>query len=264
MIGTGVKLTMALVVALLAAGLFVRGLEPLAAEEPGERATPEEEKRLVPEPMQLLRANSRRRLAELDPFVDPDVAKEWTAARNALFTFDDCPELAPWLESGEGQHFERLLTGLQRGSREEALGALALIFQVARSCDWSPGYFGGAAGSERLGGLLRGWLGDWAEEGVQDPLLYEPTLAAVLLYGKVMHTSYRGNWISDNDSSLDRARTFLARLLGDAGEHRTRLALALEARFPGTLAEDPEDEEFLDGFEREAELAFPDLTGECD
>lgn len=247
-------------VALLVLAVAVRGCEHGAPARPAPRPA---ESRELPAPLQLLDAAGAARMAELDEAVSPTQRAAWSDSRAALDRLERCPKLLKWIALPEGQRLERLLPALEAGSREEALGALALVFRVAGRTRWEPGMFGGAAGAERLGGLLQDWLEAWAARGVEDPLLYEPTLAAVLLYGRVMQAAFESGLFGDSERSLERARGCLARLCHTPSGLRTRLAIALEDRYPGALDPTLEGEDFLEGLADEAALLFPDHDGEC-
>jgi len=249
-----------LAVALLVLAVAVRGCEHGAPARPQPAPGDLDE---LPEPLQLLGAAGAGRMAELDAVVASAQRAAWVDTRAALDRLEGCPKLLKWIARPEGQRLERLLTALETGSRQEALGALALIFRVAGRTEWEPGMFGGAAGAERLGGLLQDWLEVWAAKGVDDPLLYEPTLAAVLLYGRVMNAAFESGLFGDSERSLERARACLARLCTTPGGLRTPLAIALEDRYPGALDLALEDEGILEGLADEAALLFPDHDGEC-
>jgi len=248
----------ALVLALLAGGVAVRGLD----ERPGARPGGADAELSVAEPMQLLHGGGDRRLAELDAWIGDARREEWVDARTALVRLVDCPSLEAWLETLAGQRFERLVVGLERGSAEEALGALASIFELGRRTRWDPGYFGGPRGAERLGGLVADWLDQWGARAATDPLLYDPGLAAVLVYGRAMRVAYQGNLFRSSRTSAERARAVIRRHVGVAGD-RTPLGVGLERHFPGAFAEPLEAADFLVGFAREAELAFPGVSGTC-
>lgn len=248
------------VLALLAGAVFVRDLAPPISPVPEAGANDP----LIPEPMQLLKAGGEGRLVELDALVEGDRRVAWVDARLALLGLVDCPSLVDWIASEEGRHLERQLALLTAGNAAEALGALSLLMQLARSTEWNPGFLGGPEGAERLGGLLREWLDVWSEKGAAHTLLFEPTLAAAVFYGRVMRIAYEGNMFRSSEASRERARLFVRELTGIQGERRTTLGIALELRFPGALSVDARQEDFLEGFEREAALLFPKVNGKCD
>ncbi len=245
------------VLALLAAG-WVRTIEPTII------SAPESEGEALPilEPMQLLRVGGEERLAELDILVDLNRRVAFADTRLDLLDLDGCPPLGDWIRGPRGLAFEQTVAALSRGSRTEALAALALVFQLARTTEWAPGVFGGAQAPERLGGLLSVWLDRWGEDAMDDAQLYEPTLAAVLLYGHVMNVAFKSGMFETSVVSRERAQANLTRYAGEQGERRSALGIALNTRFPGALASAVTDGD-LSGFTRETELIFPELNGEC-
>ncbi len=249
---------MGLVALLLGGALAVRGIAPRAIAAPEQQG----DEVAVAEPMQLLRAGGTERVAELEALVAVELRNEFETTRLDLIELDGCPTLTDWLRSRRGLAFEQTAAALSRDSRVDALASLSLLFHVARSTSWSPGMFGSSEGAERLAGLFRRWLEDRAEEAAEDPLLYEPALAAALVYGHVMHLAFEGNLFGDSTASRDRGRAFLRRLAGTEGGPRTRLGIALGARYPGALARLERDGS-LAGFTEECELVFPKLDGEC-
>jgi len=249
---------MVLVLLLLLAAMWVRTIEPTVV------AAPEAERDELPilEPMQLLRVGGEERLAELDSLIELDRRVAFADSRLDLLDLDGCPPLGDWLRGPRGLAFEQCVGELSRGSRTEALAALALVFQLARTTEWHPGVFGGAQAPERLGGLLSEWIDRWGESAMEDALLYEPTLAAVLLYGHVMNVAFKSGMFGTSDVSRERAQSNLTRYAGGQGERRSALGLALNTRYPGALSSAITDGD-LAGFTRETELAFPTLNGEC-
>lgn len=244
---------------LLVAGIAVRGIEAERALTPEERG----EAPSVSEPMQLLGAGAQLRVAELDALVAEERRGEWVELRRALFELDGCPALVGWLDGPEGQRLERLHGELARGTSEEGLAALVLVFELARATEWSPGFFGRAQHAERLGALLAEWLRTRADASVDDPLLHDPATAATVLYARVMRSAYRAPMVGRNDAAHERARRFFDELCGLPGG-RSRFGRALQARFARATGMLAEDGDFLAGFEDEAAVLFPAITGSCD
>ncbi len=249
---------MGLVALLLGGALVVRNLPPRAVAAPQLRV----DELTVLEPMQLLRPGGEERMGELDPLIEIERRDAFVAARLDLLEVVGCPLLSDWIRTRRGLALEQAAASLARGSRAEALGALALVFHVARTTSWNPGLFGGSGGAERLAGLYQRWLEEWGERAMEDSMLYEPALAATLAYGHVMQVASEGNLFRGSSASRDRARSFLRRLLGVQGERRTALGSAFGAQYPDALAGLERDGN-LAGFAREALLAFPGLDGDC-
>ncbi|MCZ6596611.1 MAG: hypothetical protein O7B99_03125 [Planctomycetota bacterium] len=260
-----VRAQLVLAAILVLASLVVRGIE---STPPAPPAVDPDSGPVVQEPMQLLLPGAVARLDEMDPLVEADVLPRWVAARETVAALEDCPDLADWLAGDEGRSIELLLGELARSEAGgDGLAGIALVVAIARRTEWEPGVFGGSEHAERLGGLLQEWLDGHADASVDDPLLYEPALAAAVLYGSVMHRAFEGGWFGDSDASLERARGFLERLIGARAERPSDFGLALKARYPAALPEDGDggdEDEFLEGFAEERELLFPDLDGECD
>jgi len=249
---------MAMVLIVLLTAVWVRTIEPTVVTAPDS----EGEELPILEPMQLLRVGGEERLAELDSLIELDRRVAFTDSRLDLLDLDGCPPLGEWIGGPRGLAFEQCAGALSRGTRTEALAALALVFQLARTTEWHPGVFGGSQAPERLGGLLAGWLHHWGETAMDDALLYEPTLAAVLLYGHVMNVAFKSGMFGSSDVSRERAQSTLTRLAGGQGERRSALGIALNTRYPGALSSAIVEGD-LEGFTRETELVFPTLNGEC-
>ena len=252
------RIGMVLVTLALIGAVWVRTIPPTII------AAPEVEGEELPilEPMQLLRIGGEERLVELDNWIDLEQRVAFIDTRLDLLDLDGCPPLSEWIGGSRGLAFEQTVGALSRASRIEALAALALVFQLARTTEWAPGMFGGAQAAERLGGLLDHWLDRWGEKSMDDPLLYEPTLAAVLLYGHVMNLAFQAGIFGKSDVSRDRAQANLIRLAGTPGDRRSALGAALNTRYPNALTSAIADAD-LTGFTGEVELAFPELNGEC-
>lgn len=225
----------------------------------------EEGPRIV-EPMQFLGRGAALRAAELDQWVAPDRRVRFKALRELVFHVDGCPGTVEWTDSADGQRLERLLGELRSGTREEAFASLVLVFQVARATEWKPGILTQTpqANAERMGGLVADWLRAWGERGARDPLLAEPSRAAMLVYGRLMRTAQQAPLIGTNSASYQRALQVSGEILGTDAGRRTALGEALQARHPEALRKLVGDLDRLRGLDDEARTLFPDLTGECD
>jgi hypothetical protein len=249
-----------LTVLLLAASVFVRGIRGAAPERPEDR---EPEAGAIAEPVQLLGRGARVRLGDLEPHIAASRRGAWITSARATFALQGCPALQEWLTGADGQAAERLANDLRRGSREEALASLALLFQVARATEWAPGVLG-SNNAERLGALFQDWLRRWAEPAADDPLLAEPAIAAALAYARVMRLAYRAPAIGRAEAPYERARSFLFDLTGANEPRLTAFGESLSSRFPGAFDDFRREADLLEGFDREARVLFPGLTGECE
>jgi hypothetical protein len=212
--------------------------------------------------MQLLGRGAHLRLVELSPRIAPERATAWAAGHRIPFDVDGCPPLVDWLATADGQAFEQLVGDLRRGTRDEALAALSLVFAAARTTAWAPGVRG-SKNAERLAALLQDWLRKWGEPAARDELLSEPALGAALAYARIMRQAYEAPPLVRDGAVASRARTFLETLTG-AGEPRlTAFGEALEARFPDAFDEFRRRADLLEGLSREAFVLFPELDGEC-
>ena len=258
----GAALVTALVVAtllLMVAAVGIRGVRGRPKKPPNLR---EETPELV-EPLQLLSEAADFRLGELAPLLELKYRDEWIDAYRIPFLVRNCPDLGEWIPTAEGQRLERVIGELRRGGPHEAFASLVLTFRMARATEWDPGLLGRTQNAERLGQYLQDWLAAWAEDGADDPLLYEPTIAATLLYARVMRTAYDAPAIGYADAPYDRAKQFLEQLTGVHEPQRTAFGEALAASVPVPFQEFVEKDDFLRGFEREAIVRFPKIDGEC-
>ncbi len=246
---------------LFVGAIAVRGIPAQRVRLPED--SPKERPRIA-EPMQLLSRGASLRVAELDPLIRDELRPAFVAARGIVFGLRDCPELVEWMQSAEGQRTERLLADLRAGSSEEALAALTLVFQIARATDWEPGITSRAEHAERLGGLLQDWLRVRGERAATDPLLVEPALGALMLYGRAMREAWRAPMLGYNQAPYSRAHDFLLQATGLATSKRTALGEALQARFARVAGRLAADSDALMGLEEECAAFFPDLTGDCD
>ena len=250
------------VTALLSIGaIVVRGIAPANVASPKDVV---DDKPRIAEPMQFLSRGAPLRAAELDNWIANDRRASFKAQRELIFHLEKCPPLMEWIDGVEGLRFERLLSDLRNGSREEALASLALTFELARATKWKPGLLGHSEHAERLGGLLQDWLRVWAERSAKDSLLSDPALAAALVYGKVMRSAWRAPVVGYNQAPFDRAQTFLSELLGAASGRRTAFGEALQSQHARATARLLADKDALAGLDADASILFPDLRGECD
>lgn len=256
---TATRVAMGATVALLIVALGVRaipGQRPLAPQD-----RPKEERELR-EPMQLLTRAASLRVAELDPLVSEALRADWTTMRRRVFELQGCPKLGDWLDGPEGQALERTLAELRRGSREDALAALALTTELARRTEWTQGLLRKNPGAERLSRLFADWLRAWSGRAPTDSLLSEPSIAATALYARA--TTIAGKRILSRDEILDEAATaFLAQQLRDSQGQATALARAIRAAHPAALTAFDERDRALVGLDAVAERLFPGLDGEC-
>ncbi len=257
----GLAALVASAIVLLATAVAVRGIEPARMALP--KDVVEADRPKIAEPMQLLASGAKLRAPELDVLVAPAHKNEFKASRQTIFRLDGCPPLVEWIDGPDGQSFERTLSDLRGGTRDEAFACLALIFELARATQWRPGMLARSQHAERLGGMLQEWLRVWAERGARDPLLAEPALAATLVYGHVMRTAWRAPIVGYNAAPYDRSSAFLAELTGIPAGHETALGDALQARYARAAARLHSDKDMLSGLEEECSVLFPDLTGEC-
>src|SRR5688572_24436099 len=244
---------------LLAAAVAVRAIRGEAPVAPQDRPR---EPDAIRSPMQLLGRGAFLRMSELDPRVGAAHRDEWKAARRSVFELSECPPLSEWLDGPEGQRLERTLGELRRGTRDEALGALALVIELARRTEWDPGLLGRSQNAQRLAGLLQEWLRAWGERGAEDATLSEPTLAAVLAYAHAMQVAVKAPALGDDEAAYERATSFLSLLLVDAQGQPSALSRALRARHSEAIAEFESRSDVLAGLDAAAEQLFPELDGE--
>jgi hypothetical protein len=245
---------------LLVVGVAVRGMEgrlpPAPEDEPqGPQA--------LTEPLQFLARGGGLRMRELSARIEPAHTSDWKASWRAPYDLQGCPSLLEWIDGPSGQRLERLLGELRRGSRDEALAALALTVQLARSTAWDPGLFARRQHAERLAGLLQDWLRVWGPRAADDGQLLEPALAGLLLYGRVMRAAYTSPVLGRAEAPYERARTFLDELTGARAPKRTALGDRLAERYPRAWTTLANKQDFLEGAEEEARLLFPEIDGEC-
>jgi hypothetical protein len=251
----------ALVAVLVFVGaLYVRGVDGEAPVAVADRPREPEE---LAAPMQLLGASAYLRAGELAPRIRESLREEWRDVQRFTSRIADCPPSSDWIASPAGQRFERLVGELRRGSREEALAALHLVFEVARRTEWAPGLRARTQHADKLAGLFQEWLRAWGPRAAEDTLLSEPAVAATLAYGGLMRRVSQPLPLGGNDEALERARTFLTSLLQDAHGQSTRLAAAVRARHPLALEAFGGKRNTLEGFARAFEQAYPELKGEC-
>ncbi len=235
----------------------IRGAGPVA---PIDRERAPDELRA---PMQLLGPGAKLRAPELTERVREELRDEWSAVQRSVAALSGCPPTAEWLSTPVGQRFERLAAELRRGSREEALAALHLSFELARRSKWHPGLRARTQHADKLAGLLQDWLRAWGERAADDTLLSEPAIAATIAYGALMRRVSQPLPLGGSDEAAARAQTFLGGLLLDRQGQATRLSIALRARHPVALERFGGKRGQLDGFAEAFEHAWPELNGEC-
>ena len=206
-------------VLLLGVAVAVRAVEPQPYALPEDVSS---EFPLIPEPMQFLGKGSRNRVAELGQWVNPERRLQWLRTYPIIYELAECQGLQAWIDTPPGQRTEQLIETLRLSSPEEALAALALIFQLARATSWDPGFLGRSEHAERLAGLLQEWLRVWAEPSASSPILHEPAMSAALIYGRAMRMAYEAPALGRNREAYERARRFVAALLVTRGSHRTK------------------------------------------
>jgi len=251
---------LALTGALLVGAVYVRGIRGSVPELPEDRQRPPD---ALAEPLQFLGRGAHLRLDELTARITGERGRAWSAAHRIPFEIAGCPKLTDWIAGADGQLVEQLVADLRRGSREEALGALALLFGVARRTQWAPGVRG-STNAERLGALLQEWLRKWAEPSAGDQLLAEPALACALVYASVMRMAYEAPPITRDGAIAARARAFLETLTGADQPRPTAFGEALSTRYPDAFDVFRRRSDLLEGFAREAFVLFPELDGECE
>ena len=259
----GVALVTVLQVAtvlVMVAAVMMRGVQGRARKAPNLREQPPE----LVAPLQLLSEAADMRLGELAPLLDIKYRDDWIDAYRIPFLVQGCPDLDDWIPTTEGQQVERLIGELRRAGPEEAFASLVLVFQVARATEWEPGLLGRTQNAERMGQYVQDWLTAWAERGAEDPLLFEPTIAATLLYARIMRTAYDAPAIGHNAGPYNHAKQFLERLTGARQPLLTAYGEALSTQLPVAFQEFLERDDFLRGFEREAKVRYAKIDGECD
>lgn len=239
--------------------IWIRGVEGSTVTRP--EVDPDEPPALQ-DAEQFLTPGARLRLEELDRVISEGPSSSWQQSSSTLFTLEGCPKLLPWSHSKEGLQLEAHLRELREGSSTDALGALTLIFQLARATEWDPGFLAHTEHAEKLATLLEEWLFARGERGVEDPLLFDATLSATLFYGRIMRIAYEAPIVGRNESSLQRARKNLERLVGGPGT-RTALGRALQDQYPRAVALLEAEEDCCRGLADDCTSRFPDLNGEC-
>lgn len=247
-------------IVLFVAALGVRAIPGDAPTRAEDRPREVDELR---EPMQLLGRSAALRIAELDPRISEPQRSAWLATRRRVFELQGCPKAAEWLDSPDGQAFERHVGELRRGTREDALAALALSVELARRTEWTSGLLRRNPDAERIASLLADWLRTWAGRAPDDTLLGAPTQAATALYAHVMQIA--GKRLLGRDEALDEsAVAFLSQHLRDPRGQPTALARGLDAAHPAALRDFGARKDSLAGLDGLARQLFPGLDGECE
>jgi len=254
---TGAAITAALV---FVGAFAVRGIEGRAPLDAVDRERPPDE---IAAPMQLLGPSALLRAGELTPRIREALREEWIDVQKFTSRLSTCPTTTEWLTTPPGLRFERLVDELRRGSREEALGALYLVFELAHRTEWAPGLMARTQHADRLAGFVQEWLRAWGERAADDTLLAEPAVAATLFYSALMRRVSQPLPLGGDDAALERARTFLSNLLYDAHGQSTRLCALLRARHPAGVDALGAKRDVLGGFASASAKTFPELDGEC-
>ncbi len=257
-----------ILVGLVAAGMLVVGAVAARMLPAPRFAVAEdvvEEGPRIVEPMQFLGKGAALRAPELDAWVASQRKTRFKALRELVFHLKDCPATVEWADSAEGQRLEQMLGELRGGTREEAFAALVLVFQVVRATEWKPGFLAQTreANVERAAGLVADWLRAWSERGARDPLLAEPSRAALLVYGRLMRTAQKSPRFGDNAASYERGLKFVNELVGIDTGRRTALGESMQARHPDAMRKLVGESDRLRGLDEEALTLFPDLDGAC-
>jgi hypothetical protein len=248
-------------VLLFIVALWVRGITAVKPLPPEERP---DVVLTINEPMQFLTAGAHLRIDEGDEVIREASLAEWRVVRDAVFALEGCPDFSEWIATEDGQACERLLATLRRGTPEEALAGLALLFELARRTDWETGAFAGSQNAEQIANHLAEWLRLRGDASVEDPTLHEPAMAAMVLYSRAMRFAYRAPMFGVKDSALERAREFIRELTGAPNDRHTDFGVALQSRFARAMGQVSNEDDPLLGFEEDAQVLFPDLDGVCE
>jgi len=256
-----VSILMGATAALLVAAIVLRGIraEPPPRPEDGPEAAT-----VFAEPLQLLARGGALRVAELKVALAEPAREPFDRAARIVFAIADCPLAVEWLDGAAGQDVERVIGELRRAEAPEALASLTLIVQLVRHTHWAPGFRGRIQHAERLAGLLQEWLRVWSGRAADSALLREPSLAALLVYGRLMRVAYDEPTFGRNQAPYQRARSFVDELTGAKLSRRNPFGDALAISYPRAFDQLVSSEDFLRGAAEEARLLYPELDGECD
>jgi hypothetical protein len=254
------KVAMAGGFALFVAALWLRSLPAprwSAPELAGEGA------REFQQPLQMIGPSARSRAAELAALMPPQRADAYLAAWGRLPL--DCPRASSWLDGEAGQLFARDVAQFTTGTDPEALGALGLLVALARRLEWEPDGIGASRGldSERLAAQFESWIGLRAELGADRPLLAEASVAAVLVWARLMRESEQAPFAFADKAVAARAEARLEAWFAPRAERRTRLAASLAARQPLAHAALLQRSGALQALDAASRRLVPDLDGEC-
>ncbi|MCE9594044.1 MAG: hypothetical protein K8S98_07620 [Planctomycetes bacterium] len=253
------RIWIAVGVALMATAVLVRGI----GNDDGGRTRPEATAPTIPEPMQLLSRAGRSRIDERWLWIEPEHRDRWERCYKRPFEIADCPRFGDWIATRAGADTALLVSELTRGKAEEAVTALALVFELARRTAWRAGVLDSGSDATQLAALLENWLALWAATSARDPLLAEPTRAAFCLWGRVTSTAIDAPLFGRDAAVASHARVFVESLIHTKGAAPTDFGRAFGERYPraftGLLAED----DFLVGLADDCTRLFPELDGGC-
>jgi hypothetical protein len=253
------KLWIAVGVVLMSTAVFVRGL----GDGDGSRASPEATAPSIPEPMQLLSRSGRARIDARWLWIEPEHRDAWERSYRRPFDIVDCPRFAEWIATRAGADTALLIGELTRGQAEEAVTALALVFELARSTSWRVGVLDSGADATELATMLENWLRLWAATSARDPLLAEPTRAAFCLWGRVASAAVDAPFFGQDDSVASHARTFADSLMRARGGAPTDFGRAFAEQFPRAAASVLGADDFLVGLSEDCLRLFPEMNGGC-
>lgn len=244
---------------LLVVGVWVRGV----GLRGGERAPRSELAPTIPEPMQLLSRAARTRIDERWLWIEPERRERWERCYRRPFELQDCPRFQPWSATPAGVDTLLLVGELTRGKAEEALTALALVFELARRTEWTAGLLSSGEDASELARVLETWLAIWAPVSARDPLLAEPARAAFALWGRVSSVVVDAPLFGVDEAAASHARVFADSLTRSRTSAPTDFGRAFAEASPRAFAQLLEDDGFLSGLAEESARVFPEIDGGC-
>ncbi len=245
---------------LLVCSLWIRALD---LRPRGVRAS-EPTSTTIPEPMQLLSKNARERLDARWIWIAKEHEALWSRVSHVPFDLRGCPRTSEWLAGANGHDVEQLIDQLTHGNTsEEALSALALLFQIARATSWKSGMIASGVDAAKLGDLLEKWLVTWAPTSAHDSTLGEPARAALCLWGRAAREAIRAPIFGRDEAIESHARVVLDGLLKSRGASRTAFGEEFAQQFPRAVSTLAGDGDFLRGLADDAARLFPEIDGVC-